>query len=102
MTVLKASGADLCRITVAGPDRRADLAVPLSTTISALLPVLVRYTATEDGGDDGQWVLQRLGGTPFDPDETPETLDLLDGEQIYLRRSDDPVPELVFDDIADG
>lgn len=97
--------AELCRLTVIGPDGRADLAVPVSTPLAALLPVFVRHTvdAAEPADDEpGSWVLQRLGEPPLDPDGTPETLDWLEGEQLYLRPALDPLPELHYDDLADG
>ncbi|MGW6449966.1 type VII secretion integral membrane protein EccD [Lentzea sp. NPDC055074] len=98
---------ELCRVTVLGPDGRADLAVPAMTTVSALLPTLVRHVVRDEdhpheGEEYGSWVLQRLGAAPFDADGTPETLDWLDGEQLYLVRAEDPLPELDFDDVAEG
>lgn len=39
------TGPDVCRITVVGPGGSADLAVPVSTEVSALLPVLLRHLA---------------------------------------------------------
>ncbi|GLY54505.1 type VII secretion integral membrane protein EccD [Lentzea sp. NBRC 102530] len=101
--------AELCRVTVVGPDGRADLAVPTSTTVSALLPTLMRHVVRDGDGDgpaggsvDGSWVLQRLGDAPFAADGTPETLDWLDGELLYLSPAADPLPELDFDDVAEG
>ncbi|MER6990045.1 type VII secretion integral membrane protein EccD [Saccharopolyspora hirsuta] len=95
--------AQLCRITVFGPDGKADLAVPVSTTVADLLPVLLKRTRQEQPGDEGgSWVLQRLGEEPMDPDGTPETLDWLEGEQLHLRPADNPLPELDFDDLAEG
>jgi type VII secretion integral membrane protein EccD len=107
-----AQPAELCRITVFGPSGRADLAVPASTTVASLMPMLVLHTVDEaelvqdpemaESMRDGSWVLQRLGEAPLDLDGTPETLDWLEGEQLYLRPADNPMPELDFDDIADG
>ncbi|SDJ54366.1 type VII secretion integral membrane protein EccD [Actinokineospora alba] len=99
--------AELCRITVIGPTGRADLAVPVATTVTALLPTLVKHVVRDqdkapEGDGYGTWVLQRLGDAPFEPDGTPETLDWLDGEQLHLVRAEDPLPELDFDDIAEG
>lgn len=125
--------AEQCRITVFGPNGKADLAVPVSTTVASLMPILVRHTVDENqdrqegafgdqpsmnghglppiglpdtlgpaADETGSWVLQRLGEGPLDPDGTPETLDLLEGEQLYLRPAGNPLPELDFDDIADG
>ena len=98
--------SDVCRITVVGPDKRVDLAVPASTTVAALMPVLVWHTGAAQSSEelraDGAWVLQRLGEAPFDPVGTPESLDWLEGEELYLRLAEDPLPELAFDDLADG
>ncbi|ONI83114.1 type VII secretion integral membrane protein EccD [Actinosynnema sp. ALI-1.44] len=97
--------AELCRITVFGPDGKVDLAVPVSTTVADLVPVLLSHTRKHQPGpadQQGSWVLQRLGEPAFDHDGTPETLDWLEGEQLYLRPADNPLPELDFDDLADG
>ncbi|MGW5645804.1 type VII secretion integral membrane protein EccD [Saccharopolyspora sp. NPDC003752] len=98
---------ELCRITVLGPSGRADLAVPVSTTVAVLLPTLVRHVVRDqdrprDQEEYGSWVLQRLGDAPFDLGGTPETLDWLDGEQFYLSPAESPLPELDFDDVAEG
>jgi len=98
--------SDVCRITVVGPDKRVDLAVPASTTVAALMPVLVWHTgaaaSNEELRADGAFVLQRIGEAPFDPAGTPESLDWLEGEELHLRLAEDPLPELAFDDLADG
>jgi type VII secretion integral membrane protein EccD len=96
-----AQQAELCRISVFGPKGRADLAVPLSISVANLLPVLLRHTGSRDKFQDS-WVLQRLGDAPLDPAGTPESLDWKEGEEFYLRPRADPLPELDFDDIADG
>lgn len=100
-TTLPAAGTELCRVTVIGPESRMDLAVPLSATVANLLPVLLQHTAQEPERG-GAWVLQRLGEPPLDPDSTVEALDLRDGDEVHLRPVDDPLPELDFDDLADG
>jgi type VII secretion integral membrane protein EccD len=96
-----AGAADLCRITVHGPDGRADLAIPAAATFGLLLPVLARHV--NRGQDEGKdWVLQRLGEPPLDLDATPEQADLHDGDVLYLRAAVAPMPELTYDDLADG
>lgn len=97
---------ELVRVSVHGPSGRADLAVPVSSTVADLLPALLQYTgddaATGESLNETDWVLQRLGGTPLDADGTPETLDWLEGEHFYLRPAGDTIPEMDFDDVADG
>ncbi|MGW4826372.1 type VII secretion integral membrane protein EccD [Amycolatopsis japonica] len=96
-----ARSAEVCRLTVVGPQSRADLAVPLAATITALLPVLVGQLVPEQ--DRGtEWALQRLGERPLDLDATVETAQLRDGEEIYLRPVGETLAELDFDDLADG
>ncbi|GAA1031584.1 MULTISPECIES: type VII secretion integral membrane protein EccD [Amycolatopsis] len=98
---MTASTGELCRITVYGPQGRADLAVPMSVPLTSLLPVLLEHTGgREDLGD--AWVLQRLGEEPLDASGTPESLGWKEGEEFHLRPRADPLPELDFDDIADG
>ncbi|MEU4164141.1 type VII secretion integral membrane protein EccD [Actinoplanes sp. NPDC026670] len=100
-----ALNGDLCRISVEGPDKRVDLAVPLTTTVAALLPVLLHHTAVgklDLTRPEESWVLQRMGGRPFDPAGTPESLDWLEGERLYLRPVENQLPEMHFDDISEG
>ncbi|MFI9009983.1 type VII secretion integral membrane protein EccD [Actinosynnema sp. NPDC053489] len=100
------TAAELCRVTVVGPGGKADLAVPVGTTVADLIPLLVGHVVPEEQraatAEYGSWVLQRLGEAPLDPDGTPETLDWLDGDRFHLAPARDPLPELDFDDVAEG
>ncbi len=98
---LAVGGIDLSRITVAGPERRADLAIPATATLGELLPIVVRNVAGDDAADSS-WVLQRLGGPPLDFGATAESLDLREGEVLYLTPASAPVPEFDFDDVGVG
>jgi type VII secretion integral membrane protein EccD len=94
-------GVDTCRLTVVGPAGKADLTVLGTVTVGELLPLLAKRVTGE--AERGQaWTLQRLGGHPFDADQTAEMLDLLDGEVLYLRPAAQPLPALEFDDISVG
>lgn len=105
-----AQQAELCRITVFGPAGRADLAVPVTIPVAGLLPLLLKHTSDSnehvvtglEGSEGSSWVLQRVGEPPLDPQGTPESLDWLEGETFHLRPAANPLPELAFDDIADG
>jgi type VII secretion integral membrane protein EccD len=95
-------GTEVCRITIQGPIGRADLAVPASTPLSVLMPVLLRHV-TDDPEERGvPWLLQKLGEEPLDLDATPLSAGLMHGDVLYLARADDPLPSLHFDDISDG
>ncbi|MFJ2478099.1 type VII secretion integral membrane protein EccD [Streptomyces sp. NPDC087659] len=99
------TGAGLCRLTVHGPAKAVDLAVPADVPIADLLPTLLRYSGEEleeNGLDHGGWVLQRLGGPPLDDEGTAVRLDLKDGEVLYLRPRSEALPEVRLDDLTDG
>ncbi|MBY8888877.1 type VII secretion integral membrane protein EccD [Streptomyces sp. PTM05] len=97
-----ASTSEVCRVTVVGPAGRADLAIPLGTPVSALLPVLARHVTKDPAERGTPWVLQRLGEDPLDADGTPATLGLRHGDVLHLRPAEEPLPALHFDDVADG
>jgi type VII secretion integral membrane protein EccD len=97
-------GADVCRITVIGPSRRMDVAVPGYVSFADLFPTLAKYAGLEGPdvvGEKGGWVLQRLGEGPFSPAMTPIQAGLRDGEIIYLRPHREQLPPMTFDDVAD-
>ncbi|MFI5635343.1 type VII secretion integral membrane protein EccD [Streptomyces sp. NPDC051664] len=95
----------LCRVTVRGPDQVLDLAVPGDIPVADLLPAIVSHVGedlTEAGLDHGGWVLQRIGGPPLDPEGTPESLHLNDGEVLILRPMVEALPPVRFDNLVDG
>jgi type VII secretion integral membrane protein EccD len=97
--------ADICRITVVGPGRRVDLALPAHVPFAELFPVIARYAGLDRAAvaqAPGGWVLQRLGQSPFPPPVTPAQAGLLDGELIYLRPREAEMPPARCDDIADA
>jgi ESX secretion system protein EccD len=97
--------AGLCRVTVAAPTSRIDLALPSDLPIAAMLANLVELAgvATPDGGSShGGWCLSRPAGTELNPARTLDALGVLDGDILHLRpRSLDPPPP-VFDDVVDA
>ncbi|WP_328473508.1 type VII secretion integral membrane protein EccD [Streptomyces sp. NBC_00448] len=96
------TGTEVCRVTVVGPGGQADLAIPVTLPVSALLPVLVEHVVSDVRDRGAPWALQRLGEAPLDPDGTPAGLGLRHGDVLHLRPADDPLPTLHFDDVADG
>ncbi len=102
--MVSAAASDLCRVTVVGPSRRVDIALPYYVTFADLFPSLARYAGLDGPdliGEKAGWVLQRLGEEPFTPALTPQQVGLRDGELIYLRPYRTQMPRLAFDDIAD-
>jgi type VII secretion integral membrane protein EccD len=99
-----AAGSDVCRVTVVGPSRRIDIALPGYVPFADLFPTVARYAGLEGPdlvGEKGGWVLQRLGQEPFAPTMTPQQAGLHDGEMIYLRPNRQQLPLMSFDDVAD-
>lgn len=97
--------AQLRRLVVVGPDRRVELAVPANVPIADLLPTLLGHLGphlADTGLDHEGWILQRLGEPPLDEDLDAGTLDLRDGETLYLRPRSDQIPPADFDDLIDG
>ncbi|MEV5889886.1 type VII secretion integral membrane protein EccD [Nonomuraea fuscirosea] len=92
-----------CHVTVVGPRRKADLALPADIPLPNVLPSLLRALG-EVGGDAASapgWTLQRLGGAPMDLGQSLSTLGVLDGEILYLRPREAVLPPALYDDVAD-
>ncbi len=101
---MSSAGTDLCRVTVVGPSRRVDIALPGYVSFADLFPAVARYAGLDGPdavGERGGWVLQRLGQEPFSPAMTPLQAGIRDGEMIYLRPHRAQLPQLAFDDVAD-
>ncbi|HEX9625115.1 MAG TPA: type VII secretion integral membrane protein EccD [Streptosporangiaceae bacterium] len=96
---------DLCRLTVCGPGRSAELAVPVRVPLIDLLPALVGHVGDglpDAGLEHGGWVLQRLGDPPLREELSVTALGLHDGDVVHLRPRAEQLPPLDFDDLIDG
>ncbi|RVX47342.1 type VII secretion integral membrane protein EccD [Nonomuraea polychroma] len=95
--------APLCHVTIVAPRRRVDLALPADIPLPHVLPGLLRAVGEASGDAAGApgWVLQRLGGQPFDLGQTLSSLGVLDGELLYLRPREFTLPPALYDDVAD-
>ncbi|MFB4282580.1 type VII secretion integral membrane protein EccD [Nonomuraea sp. MTCD27] len=92
-----------CHVTIVGPRRRADLALPADVPLPNVLPGLLRALG-EVGGEAAAapgWALQRLGGAPLDLGQSLGALGVLDGEILYLRPREAIMPPAHYDDVAD-
>jgi len=95
---------DICRITVTGPRRRMDVAVPSGVTFAEVIPVAVRacgLTGEQLTEPPGGWVLQRLAEAPFEAGQTLAAAGVRDGDIVHLRPRIVALPPAVCDDIAD-
>ncbi|HMH93596.1 MAG TPA: type VII secretion integral membrane protein EccD [Streptosporangiaceae bacterium] len=96
---------DLCRLTVCGPARLVELAVPVHVPLIDLLPALVGHLGdglADAGLEHGGWVLQRLGDPPLREELSISALGLHDGDVVHLRPRADQLPSADFDDLIDG
>ncbi len=96
---------DLCRLTICGPGRSAELAVPVHVPLIDLLPALVGHLGdglADAGLEHGGWVLQRLGDPPLREELSVAVLGLRDGDVVHLRPRAEQLPPLDFDDLIDG
>ncbi|WP_405095599.1 type VII secretion integral membrane protein EccD [Micromonospora sp. NBC_01412] len=104
--------SDISRVVLVTPQRTVEVALPSTVALADLIPVLVQR-ATMSGALDqqgqrraftgeGDWVLQRLGGEPLDEELTVSSLQIRDGETLYLRPRDAQLPPVHFDDLIDG
>jgi len=94
----------ICRITVTGPRRRVDVAVPSGATFGEFIPAAVRACGLTDEElvePPGGWVLQRLAEAPFEAGQTLDSAGVRDGDIVHLRPQALALPPPVCDDIAD-
>lgn len=74
-----------CRVTVIGPRRRLDLAVPGSVPVAELLPELVRLGGGEPAEDLRRWSLTTLAGAELPAGRSLDDCGVLDGAVLVLR-----------------
>ncbi|MDP9827770.1 type VII secretion integral membrane protein EccD [Kineosporia succinea] len=99
------STGELCRLVITGPTSQVDLSVPVHVPLADLLPALLHALGpdlADRGLEHSGWVLQRLGETPLDEDQTVDELGLADGQHLHLRPRSEQIPPLDFDDLIDG
>lgn len=103
VTMSPAAATDICRVTVIGPRRRADMALPTNVPFADLFTGIARFVGLDQDDlvkEPGGWALQRLGQTPFGLSATPASEGLYDGELLYLRPKSVEMPAMDSDDIA--
>jgi type VII secretion integral membrane protein EccD len=94
----------LTRITVSGPVRRADLAVPGDVPVAEFLPELLRHSGdglADDGERHGGWVLRRSDGVPVSAVDPLLRQGIRDGEVLHLVPGQTDWPEPEYDDAVE-
>ncbi|WP_150248688.1 type VII secretion integral membrane protein EccD [Nocardiopsis deserti] len=76
-----------CRVTVTGPERWADLALPGTVPVATLMPRILEVCAPEDEGTEpAGWTLTTVEGEPVHPDQPLESAGVYDGDVLMLGR----------------
>ncbi|MEU6249173.1 type VII secretion integral membrane protein EccD [Glycomyces sp. NPDC047010] len=102
---MSTKSATLSRVTIVSPRTRIDLALPSDIPLSDLLPTILHQAGEyyiDEAGDNGGWILARLGEDALDTGHSCSQLSISDGEMLYLNPADAAKPEIVFDDVIDA
>ncbi len=102
---MSTKSATLSRVTIVSPRTRIDLALPSDVPLSDLLPTILHQAGEyyiDEAGDNGGWILSRLGEEALDTGHSCSQLAISDGEMLYLNPADAAKPEIVFDDVIDA
>ncbi|MEE1926736.1 type VII secretion integral membrane protein EccD [Streptomyces sp. TRM 70351] len=99
------AGGDFCRLALAGPRSRADLAVPFGVPLARLMPALVRHAGEDPGPDGGVshggWVLRRADGTRLDAARPLSAQDVREGDLLFLAHGTEDTTEPLYDDVVE-
>ncbi|MGW9348780.1 type VII secretion integral membrane protein EccD [Nocardiopsis flavescens] len=89
-----------CRVTVTGPERWADLALPGTVPVAALMPRIVEVCAPDtEALEPAAWTLTTVDGSPVHPDEPLEGAGVHDGDVLLLERRTAPGRPAHVDDV---
>ncbi|PWV45509.1 type VII secretion integral membrane protein EccD [Nocardiopsis sp. L17-MgMaSL7] len=89
-----------CRVTVTGPTKWADLALPGTVPVATLMPRIIEVCVPEDGGTDpGAWTLSTIDGDPIHADTPLESAGVYDGDVLTLHPRGAPARRQNVDDV---
>ncbi|MET9782711.1 type VII secretion integral membrane protein EccD [Nocardiopsis alba] len=89
-----------CRVTVTGPHKWADLALPGTVPVATLMPRIIEVCCPEDESlEPGTWSLTTADGDPVPLDEPLETAGVYDGDVLLLNRQVAPERSRYVDDV---
>jgi type VII secretion integral membrane protein EccD len=94
------NGGGFCRVQIAGPTTRVDVAVPTAVPLAALLPGIVSF-AEQDGAAPHGWALSRLDGTRLEPAAALAVAGIREGELLLLHPAHDRLGEPLYDDVVE-
>lgn len=101
MSTISATG--FCRVTVAAPNSRIDVALPEDVPLSDIHPEILRLSGqTPDEAAPTGYNLVRRDGRVLDGTLSLAEQRVHDGELLLLRPFADSLPPAVFDDVVDA
>jgi type VII secretion integral membrane protein EccD len=98
--VVSTEGEGFCRVAIAAPATRVDLALPTGVPLVALLPSVVTYAEQDPAAPHG-WALSRLDGSRLDPAAALAAAGVREGELLLLHPAHDAVGEPLYDDVVE-
>ncbi|WP_437015639.1 type VII secretion integral membrane protein EccD [Streptomyces sp. enrichment culture] len=101
MSTVSATG--FCRVTVAAPNSRIDVALPEDVPLSDVYPEILRLSGQtpEEAAPTG-YNLVRRDGSVLDDGRSLAEQQVRDGELLLLRPFAESLPPAVFDDVVDA
>lgn len=93
-------GAGFCRVQIAAPTTRVDLALPTGVPLAALLPAVVGYAEQNPASAQG-WALSRLDGGRLEPALGLAAAGVREGELLLLHPAHEAVGQPLYDDVVE-
>ncbi len=101
MSTVSATG--FCRVTVAAPNSRIDVALPEDVPLSDVYPEILRLSGqTPEEAAPVGYNLVRGDGSVLDDGRSLAEQQIRDGELLLLRPFAESLPPAVFDDVVDA
>lgn len=94
------AASGFCRVCVAAPTTRVDLALPVAVPLISLLPAIVTRAEQDPSAQHG-WALSRLDGARLDPAAPLAVSGVREGELLLLRPGYDVAGEPLYDDVVE-
>lgn len=97
------AGTGFCRVTVAAPDARIDVALPEDVPLVDIYPEILQLSGqSQHEGSPTGYHLVRRDGTVLDAGLSLAEQRILDGDLLLLRPFVQSLPPAVFDDVSDA
>jgi type VII secretion integral membrane protein EccD len=93
-------GTGFCRVAIAAPTTRVDLALPVGVPVVSLLPAIVTRAEQDPTASHG-WTLRRLDGARLDPAAPLALAGVREGELLLLTAGHDEVGDPLYDDVVE-